>query len=483
MKRVTTLLAALCIIGSANAQKKNDYSIVKDGQPTGRFQQYVKHRMSLQSVQQAAAQKPTATGYRLIGIANLTDTYAPIDSTALKYSGTNGSTYDFNYMKYIIGDEFFGFTPNYHPYDFSSMPVKSDTATFYEFDGSNYSATNQYNANHLPNGKFSSLEKMYFNSNVPDGSDKYINVFDGQGKLQRMVYLENPGGAGYDSVGKIEYAYDNLGNKIVRDSLFDYNAGDWELSGVLQFTYTGSGLIDSLIIWEDAGAAGWKPSVAYVHLYDNSQRLIRVIGMQEIGAGLTPVVLDTFEYSGSLTYFKTLTEYTLDMSTSSFVPSAMFDKNINSSNLPDTMYILSYNSAAWDTVAFTSYQYNSNNNVMLENLYSNVAVLPLVMNVRYYYEPFTYTPASVAAVAPKATMVIYPNPTRSNVTLQWKEADGKRYQIELLNVAGQKILSQSFLWKEPQQQLSLESLTAGTYWIAVRNQEGAVIFHAAVQKQ
>jgi len=120
---------------------------------------------------------------------------------------------------------------------------------------------------------------------------------------------------------------------------------------------------------------------------------------------------------------------------------------------------------------------------MLENLYSNVAVLPLVMNVRYYYEPFTYTPASVAAVAPKATMVIYPNPTRSNVTLQWKEADGKRYQIELLNVAGQKILSQSFLWKEPQQQLSLESLTAGTYWIAVRNQEGAVIYHAAVQKQ
>lgn len=483
MKRVTTLLAALCIIGSANAQKKNDYLIVKDGQPTGRFQQYVKQRLSQQSLLQTTAQKPTATGYRLTGKTNISQTYIPMDSTALKYSGTNGSTYDFNYMQYLIGDEFFGFTPNYHPYDLSSMPVKSDTATFYEFDGSNYKRTNQYNAGHLPNGKFSSLEIMYYNSPLPDGSDIYINVFDGQGKLQRMVFLENPGGAGYDSVGKMEYVYDNLGNKIVRDSFFDYNAGDWELSAVLQFTYTGAGLIDSLIIWEDAGAAGWKPSVAYVHLYDNSQRLIRVIGMQEMGAGLAPVVLDTFEYSGSLTYFKTLTEYTLDMSSSSFVPSSMIDKNINSSNFPDTMYILTYSGSAWDTFAFTSYQYNSNNNVIQENLHSNLAAIPLSRIIKYYYEPYNYTPTSVAAVAPKAAMTIYPNPTKSNFTLQWKEADGKRYQIELLNVAGQKILSQSFLWKEPQQQLSLESLTAGTYWIAVRNQEGAVIFHAAVQKQ
>lgn len=486
MKKISILLVALCTMGAANAQKKQDFTLIKDGKATSKFKKHVQQLLSGQMLQQQVAQKPTAIGHRLIGIARQDGASIAWDSTALKYSGTNGSVHDYNYMRYQIGTNSFGFNPSYYPYDFSRIPVKSDSAWYWEYNGSNYQPSEYYYANHLSNGSLSTMQTMYFDNGAPDGSDKYINVFNLQGKLQRMLAFEDVGGGNYDSIGKMEYKYDNLGNKIVKDSLFDYNAGDWDLTLVIHYTYSSSGTLDSMIFFEDAGAAGWQPSMGYVHLFDNNQRLIRVVGLQDMGTGLTPVVLDTFEYAGNLPYFKKLTEYTLDISTSAFVPNSLIEKHINGSNLPDTMYVCLYNGASWDTSNMMSYQYDANNNVETVNVFSGVettAALSLISKTKYYYESYTYTPSQVATIVPRAAMTVFPNPTNGAITLQWKQADSKRYQIEMVNATGQKIMTQSFLWKEQQQTLSLASLPTGMYWIAVRNQEGAIIFHTAVQKQ
>lgn len=480
MKQLSILILAASIATTTQAQKKENYfSIIKNGKSTEQFQSHVRGLLSQQSQQHVA--KPTAIGHRLKAAVTNDASNTIMDTTLLKYSGTNGSTYDFNYMKYQTGYSSFGFSPNLFPYDYSSVSIKSDSVWNWTFDGTGFTISNINAASHNSNGTFNFIEDFYFNAGAPDGSDKYMNVLDGQGRQSQMYYLENTTGS-YDSTGKMLVTYDN-NNRVIADSIYDYNAGDWESSGLIRFTYDVSGNLDSFMLMQDAAPNGWQPVVVYKHYFDNSKRLIKVVGFQDLGVGLQPVVMDTFEYTGNLNFFSKLSEFTVDPNTGLMSPNYLIEKHLNSNNLPDTMYTLQYNAVTiWDTLSVNTYQYNADNNLEYQEYYSNISS-PLMATYRYYYESYNYTPASVNSLSTKAAMVVYPNPTANEITLQWKEGKNVNTTVSLYNMMGQQLMSQPIQWNSTTQQLSLTSFSSGMYLLVVKDAIGNILFNTTVQKQ
>lgn len=483
MKQLSILLLAATVATTTQAQQKeNRFSIIKNGKSTEQFQNHVRSLLSHQTQQQIA--KPTAVGHRLKAAVTKDASNTIMDTTLLKYSGTNSSTYDFNYMKYQTGYSSFGFTPNLYPYDFSSISIKSDSVWNWTFDGTSFTISYINAASHNNNGTFNFIEDFYFNAGAPDGSDKYMNVIDGQGRQSQMYYLENTTGT-YDSTGKMLVTYDN-NNRVIADSIYDYNAGDWESSGLIRFTYDVSGNLDTFMLMQDAAPNSWEPIVAYKHYFDNSKRLIKVVGFQDQGAGLQPVVMDTFEYTGNLNFFSKLTEFTVDPNTSLMSPSYLIEKHLNSNNLPDTMYTMQYNAVTiWDTLSVNTFQYNADNNVEYQNYYSTVSPIssPLMAAYKFYYETYNYTPASVNSLSTKAAMVVYPNPTTNEITLLWKEGKNINTTVSLYNMMGQQLMSQPIQWNSTTQKLSLTSLSSGMYLLVVKDANGNILFNTTIQKQ
>jgi hypothetical protein len=164
-------------------------------------------------------------------------------------------------------------------------------------------------------------------------------------------------------------------------------------------------------------------------------------------------------------------------------PNYLIEKHLNSNNLPDTMYTLQYNAVTiWDTLSVNTYQYNADNNLEYQEYYSNISS-PLMATYRYYYESYNYTPASVNSLSTKAAMVVYPNPTANEITLQWKEGKNVNTTVSLYNMMGQQLMSQPIQWNSTTQQLSLTSFSSGMYLLVVKDAIGNILFNTTVQKQ
>ena len=478
MKKLFMILLAAS--GSlANAQTKvNNPFAGKKPDP------YHKHVMSLLKAQQApVAHKTTAMKQRVIAQAGRDAGMNVIDSTLLKYTGTNGSRFDYNFMLYSYGHSSFGLTPNYYPYDFSQIDVKHDSLYSWADGGSGVlDAASISHAQHSSTGMLAMLEEGYFDNGAFDMATMYSNTFDAQGRLSQLVYLEDVG-SGFDSVGKLVRTY-NSNNKPVADTIYDYSGSGWDQSGMLLHTYASNGKLDTLYILSSDGMGGWSADQVYVHTHDNSGRLKAVVGYVDMGSGLMPVVADTFTYTGTNSFFTTLSEY--QDNGSGLMPAVQLDKHINGAGLPDTMWINQYDMAtsSWFPMVKMDFEYNTDNNPeeQIISMY-NGGSFDLLQTTHYYYELFDDGIQNVHNTVKNADITLYPNPATSDLNMVWNEADGKRAMVEIINASGQKIASQSFNWKEKNQKISLGNLTPGIYWLIVKDASGVVTFRQSVVKQ
>src|SRR5690606_5796876 len=99
-KTLTILFIAYGSIVNAQTHLPQVFSTEKGNKPDN----FHAHVMQLLKNQQAAtAQKPTAIKERVIAQSVSDSNMFLEDSTVIKYSGTNGSRFDYNFMSYRYG--------------------------------------------------------------------------------------------------------------------------------------------------------------------------------------------------------------------------------------------------------------------------------------------------------------------------------------------------------------------------------------------
>jgi hypothetical protein len=475
MKKIKTLSLLLATAIAANAQQssffKNETSFQKQ------FHGHVQEMLNRQG--NNPLQKTTVMQERVVAASSylLDGTGLAIaDSTMFKYSGNNGSKFDYNYMDY-------GYTypidlnPSSYPYQWTKINVVADSVKYFKKDSSTSPLLLSEAYAYIFNlaGNIATSRQYYYTTGMPDGFDFYYNTYDGQGNLTRLLGLTDNGGSLPDSNIKVNFHYDAQ-NRNSLDTAFYYDLGDWIPIIVLNYTYDANNNVTLLRISTDGGN-GIQPQIDYAHTFYPNNRLKTVIGYQYSGATPMPSVKDTFSYLNNVPFFTTLTEY--QASGANWTPSLELAKSLNTQNLPDTFFAGSIYNATTNTFTYgrkLKYTYDSYNNPVKAVQYDdNGTAFAVSGAINYYYEVFNNT-NSVKNLATNANIQLYPNPTTNAISLQWKEGNNKQTIAQVTNASGQLIMSKKLTWNSDNVSLPVDVLNAGVYFITVRDESGAAIF-------
>lgn len=480
MKKITLLLTAIAALFSEGYAQQNTavnpFLRNSKKQKTDLFHNYVKQVLRHQA--HSTANKSTAQAQRVIGISYLDDIYNTTDSTWYLYSGAHTSSYDNDFMAY--NDYYFPlyFSPYNYPYDLSVTDVNADSSRYYTLNGSVFEVEDITRAHYSNSEKVLDYDDQSFSGGTSSGRSTYYNIYNSAEELQTVYYLYDNAGT-YDSTIKINLYYDGQGRNV-SDTIYSYNLGEWDVIQAVTQHYDANNNIDTFSLLYATGGT-WIVGVQFINEFYTNNQLKKATLLQYSGTSLMPATIDSFEYgNASANTFSALTEQQFDGVGGSDL--YRLQKVFDAQNLVDSMFVYSFDATAgsWVLVETADYSYNSYNNPVSVDYYDPSSASSYVGGERYYYELFTTGVKNLTQEL--AEMQLYPNPTGNQINITWKNADGKRAIIEVVNAAGQKLVSKSFNWKEATQKMDLGNAAPGMYWLVVRNEQGAVIYRQSVIK-
>lgn len=469
---------AITAASIANAQGLSPIREAKD--PHHRYLSHLLHSQASKALAKTTVDKQRIIAEHSFDMATPT---AAADSMHYYYSGTNGSKFNYDYMYF---DYYYpmNLNPSDYPYLWDVVDVLADSVKMWVRDTSgNFILGDRTHASFTASKKVSNYIQDYFLDGAADGSDRFLNSFNSLGNITQMIGLTEVG-SGFDSTAKILFYY-NSQNQRIADSIWEYDAGDWNATAAVSYTYDAAGNITRMNVFADAGAPiGWINALRYDHTFYTNNTLKTVIGYQfGGGGGLAPVVKDTFVHDPSGNFSIHLWEY--NYNAGAWVPSIAIDKTLNSAGMPDTVTTSTWNTVdnEWTPSSVVAFTYNSFQNPESYMAY-DPAVTPaaLTSTHNYYYEVYD-EPNTVGNTTKTEKMTVYPNPANNTVSIRREAADGKSVTVQLLNAAGQISYSESFNWNKQTQQIGLNSLSAGMYWLVVRDVQGNVLHRQGLLKQ
>lgn len=481
MKFLTTLFLASVAISPAMAQNKKATLTHLLNQRN--------HYLAVQSFMhqnQGAAFKTTGIKQRLIADAS-TDLTTPalVDSTNYHYNNSTyrGSTFDYNLMVYTTTYDPVNFptfnAPSFFGTTSASVPlILCDTANAYSDNGSGLELSSRQFNTYVNNTQIADM-KMYSypsGSSVADTGMRYIHAYNAQAKLTSIMSMQWSGVSNsWDTVQKRDIYYNGQGLEQV-DSISLYALGSWIPAASITYTYSGTNLTEINIY--DFDGANWTRSQQYVNTYYPNGQLQTSNFNIDTGSSAPPVTLfrDTFVYNG--TPFCTSWVSYLNQTGASLDTFFTLNKHLNSQNLPDTAYFnVVLAGASW----IETFTYNSSNNPDMEMDMDAVGA-PSNFMLKYYYE--NYNDLAVNNVPTKNNNItIYPNPASDQLNIQWKDANGTKAAISIVNAAGQVVYRDAFNWKQTTEAVSISNLQSGIYWISIADNSGNVIYRQSVVKK
>ena len=458
-------------------------SAAQDNPSVKKFRTHVQHMLARQQVNTRS--KTTGLTERVIA-ESIYDVYsnpAPYmsDSTIYKYSGVNGSNFNFNFMEF---NSYYSldFSPFDYPYDWSVLSVMADTVKHLSKD----SATGPLLVDEVTTATFNnnknltSYKEFYYYLGVPDGSTVFHQSYDSQGNISKLVGLLDLGG-GLDSFVKAVFNY-NAQGKIMQDSVFQYTNNQWVLSAVIDFTYDGSGNITTVSL-SAAGATSWSVVDKYENTFYPDNKLKTSISYSLTGTTLEPTLKDTFGYANNSAFATLQSEYMWDNGI--WVPMYQMLKHLNAQGLPDTVYQNGYNNSAntWMPFLKTHYTYTTYSNPQLGTDYTFDGVSWSLLSHRHYYYEVYNDPTSVQHITTQQNVRVYPNPATSEINVKFEDGVGRKVTLELVNAAGQRVYRATQHMMQESMKVSIQSLTPGLYWLTVRNENGELMFRETVVKK
>lgn len=476
MKKLFTLSVALLGAGSVLAQK-HPMSLSRFIDPALRSHHERMERLinRIQTVPDAA--RTTAVKQRVIA-ESIYDfgggTPALSDSIGYRYTGINGSKYNFNTFEYnYYYDPIYG-APIGYGADAYKPEVVADSAMFYNDAGS---LTGKVKIAYNSDMTIANYLSESYSGGTMDYADRYINTY-ASGKLKQSLYIVY-NGSSWDTSNRKVFNYNGAG-KLQSDTVYAYNAGVWELEQRDSLVYFGAGELGSVLTdaW-DPGTSSWTVQQRYDMTYYTGGKLKDFILSIAPGGTLIPIIKDSFAYAPGADFY--LNEYVSQNGGAGLEPIARILKHLNTQNLPDTMLVETYDGSSWQAEEKGVFTYNSFNNPVQLNAFDNTSAPTVRFN--YYYEQYN-DPTSVPPVAGGQQIKVYPNPAVSDLRIEWKNADRNALTgVSLINLTGQKVYTEQLRWTSDVHRINTAGLAPGMYLLTVTDAQGRSLHTQRVVKQ
>lgn len=399
-----------------------------------------------------------------------------IDSFRYKYSGTNGSRWRMEYGFFDDYDKhYLAGHPDEYDYNWSQLDIAADSA--WEWTPDNYMNIVLYYqlaAWHNNMGKLDSIKYYYYGPNLPypGGYDYYS--YDTQGRVLRTLELMNTA-TGPDTMGRIDYYYNQQG-QLTFDSIRAYSNGAWHAWAAISRTYDPQGNLSSLKYDQMFSYPGphWTTRHEYHYTYypapNTYLKTVDYYYME--GAGSR----DSMEYVGSNPIAVKVTSF--NKNGSAWVPAVERVRHMNAQGLPDSIYL---KVGAGPSELKDVYTYSAHRNPTERITFQGQPPVAYV-RYRYYYEVYS-DPSGIVTVKPSEEIKAYPNPATGKITVSWKEGEARRVSVQLVNAAGQQVMTARITWQGTDQHFSIRHLSAGMYWLVLRDESGVVLFREGLVKQ
>lgn len=474
MKKILLLFVMALCVAQSFAQQYKVQSPLLDKQ-----QQVV--RALLQHSLRAAAAKTTGLKERVIaysGYVQLGPSQVLIDSTRYTYTGSRGSSFNYQYFDYVTSDPYMSgplFSVPLYTTEITQPEVYFDTAVNYQvitsdsINVNNIEICNYDNTNNL-------VTYYTVQSNVP-----YKNVVSFAGPNQPLISTVMLGGSlsgPWDTSYFIQYHYN--ATKLISDSITQYINTTTTLAVKKDvYVYDTAGNITEIHTYFYHNGIPYE-SAQYQNTYTASNQLqtVNISLASTPSSSLAPYISDTFAYTPGVDFF---TYYRItDLFTGDSIYN--FNYHIGANNLPDTLYTgYADTSVGWQTIMQVP-TYDSYNNPVKVDLYPYIMGFPTAQPsnvVNYYYEE--YNDVSVPPLTTNSNIKVYPNPTTGNLTIDVPfDKQFNTYKVHLLNATGQVVLQQN--GAAGKSQLSTAHLLPGIYWLRLTGTGGG-IYHQTIVKE
>ena len=472
-KSLTISMLALCF-GATNAQAQQSKHTVQHD-PVFRYAQEI--------VANKTANKTTKTStvkQRVIAEAGY-DIWGGIlsksDSLLFKYSGSNGSKFDYNELSF---NPYFSEGNSGNIYDYGEMAVKADTVK--HWSGSPLAPYELITKNFTSSTKI----KDYRYSNYWDGSknERRVVDYDLFGKPSSVwLFAWNPSLSQWDTTGKIVFAYNGI-NMLESDTSYSYSGGVLSILGAGTYVYDWGGNLVSKLQQQDFGW-GLIDFVKYSFTYYPNQTIKELLIELDNGFGFVPNSKYEVAHDPANRFITHETAWIYDEIAMAWEPFYKYSRGINLQGLPDTSRFYNWDMSMndWDMYEMAISIYNTEDNPEKVIYYHPGATgLDVDYLYKFYYEWYNVLSINEEK-ATSHNVRVYPNPASDFVTVQFEGQSNEVSKIQITNAVGQIVRSVNLGRIRTTEQVSLSGLAPGLYYLGVLGKDGIFISRQSVLKQ
>ena len=437
---------------------------------------YAQHIVTSKTANKVA--KTTATKQRVVAQSGY-DIWGGIptldDSLWFKYTGANGSVFDYNELTY---EPYFSPDARENMFAYGDILIKADTVqrevgttlTPYEM------ITNRFNSAGMLNDY-----SQYFHLN-PNQSERSLVNYDASGKPTIVwLFTWNPLPIKWDTSGKIAFAYNSV-NQLESDTSYEYNSGVFLLRSTSSYVYDWGGFLINKMIRQDLGW-GLTDFERYTFGYYPNHSIKEMVVESNNGSALRPHFKYEIAHDPANLFITQETVLRHDSQNDLWEPFSRTTRGANLQGLPDTSRFYNWFGNDWYLYEKAITTFNAENNPEQVVYYRpGVTGLEYKYQHKFYYE--TYNILGVDERSERGNIVqVYPNPAADFINIQIADQNSRIENIRLVNSTGQ-IVGQKHIGKIPgTEQLSLSGLASGLYYLVVTGSDGAVIHKQPVLKQ
>lgn len=470
MKKALLLASVAAISLQATAQQPK---IPFFGKVKSKHGQLTKQLLRLQE-SGIKAEKPTADKQRVIAQAFKIPAFGgepqEYDSTRYTYTGTNGSTFDFNSGDYMYIDYF---TNTYPPmfvrlYEATSQNVLADSMLYYDDDGFYGSQKAYYRTD-------KKIDSVWTLSSTGTGvRNKTINAYDAGGHLTASYELNRSSAtAPWDTSSYRHYSYNSTFTQMSHDSLWVKVMTNIALREDNIYHYSAAGKLDSIMTWNTEEPTPVRKKAVRIG-YNSGGKITTIKEYRYDDLTGIPALseADSLGYTTGVNYYTFHGMYGYNDET--MVDGSEEVRYFNStSGLLDSVQNFSFIEGApapWMLFGTMYASYNSFNNPT--GLKVTVPAIGIDITMNFYYEIYDDNVSSVRPVTANQDFSVYPNPFANTINIDWKGRQQSDATVRLVNMVGQEVFQGKISLKSGRNQLDIPAVTNGNYVLLIQDAAG-----------
>ncbi len=431
-------------------------------------QKLINNILSAQPATASVANKPTTIQQRVIAQTFINQFHSVEDSVQYKYSGTNGSKFNFNDPQLNYDVRFYS---SYLPSEVVALPNLNSyllADSIFDYFGGSDTVGRISNAFYNSGNKVDSFCDDDLGS--PNDVLKTVHTFNAQHFLTQVTTLSNTNAPNiFDTSIVKKYCYDIAGTQLLSDTLYRSFNNALRIFNATHYHYNAQSLVDSIYGYTLRDSGYELSQISAIKYNANSQlQNINVFYFNENQA-LTNLEIDTVGYAASVPFYTYYAVTYVDLIANN-VEGASIIKTVGNNNLPDSVTYVSFDNSGTDVIAL-KYTYNGFNNP-IKLVGTNMSDSSFSSQYNFYYETFDDAVTAIINIKNNKDFSIYPNPFNNKLNIDWKGAKANQTKIALVNVLEQMVYSSNQNLITGTNTIDIPNLIKGNYVLLIQDVKG-----------